>query len=308
MRVRHLRRDRRPDQAAVDAGAVQPARQQTAAGQVRNRRRQQRRDELRRFPQAARRGDQAIRDDQGQRRSLEILRPAHLVHGGRLQGSGDLHQTQVGARGRRQGARHAGKLPVLYRGIAKFLRRDRQAVGRRGTHQGSRRALAQSDHREAVRSRFGIGQRAQSRNRRLHPREPDLPHRSLSRQGNRPEHHGVSLRQRLLRTAVEQQLHRPRANHRRGNRRRRASRHVLRGDRRTARHGAESHHGAGLAGRDGAAEFVRVRAGARREDQGAARNPSAQARRRSPLGGARPVWTRHASKASRCRAIARSRR
>ena len=43
LRVRHLRRDRRPDQAAADAVAVQPARQQTVAGQVRDRRRQQRR-------------------------------------------------------------------------------------------------------------------------------------------------------------------------------------------------------------------------------------------------------------------------
>ena len=85
-------------------------------------------DEFRRFPQAARRRDRSIRDDQGQARILEMVRPAHLVHVGRLHGSCDVPAPQVGARADRQAARHAGKLSLLHRGVAKFLRRDRQAT------------------------------------------------------------------------------------------------------------------------------------------------------------------------------------
>ena len=39
-------------------------------------------------------------------------------------------RAQDRARADRQAARHAGKLSVLYRGVAKFLRRDRKATGR----------------------------------------------------------------------------------------------------------------------------------------------------------------------------------
>ena len=45
-------------------------------------------------------------------------------------------------------------------------------------------------------------------------RTPDLSHRPLPRQGNRPEHLGVPLRQRHLRADLEPPLHRPRADHR----------------------------------------------------------------------------------------------
>ena len=60
------------------------------------------------------------------------------------------------------------------------------------------------------------------RGRRRLQRGPGLPHRSLPRQGDGPEHPGVPLRQRHLRAAVEPQARRPRADH--GGRGDRASR------------------------------------------------------------------------------------
>ena len=51
-----------------------------------------------------------------------------------------------------------------------------------------------------------------------------LPHRSLSRQGDRAESDGVPVRQRDVRADLEPPLHRSRADHRRRDRRRRAAR------------------------------------------------------------------------------------
>ena len=73
--------------------------------------------------------------------------------------------------------------------------------------------------------------------RKVLRRAPDLPHRSLSREGDRPEHHGVPLRQRDLRAGVESPLRRPRADHRRRDRGRGGPRRILRRGRRAARHG-----------------------------------------------------------------------
>ena len=58
-------------------------------------------------------------------------------------------------------------------------------------------------------------------------REPDLSDRPFPGQGNGAEHHGAALRQRPVRTDLESRAYRSCADHRGGNRRRRAPRQVL---------------------------------------------------------------------------------
>jgi glucose-6-phosphate 1-dehydrogenase len=59
-------------------------------------------------------------------------------------------------------------------------------------------------------------------------RAPDLPDRPLPGEGDRPEHHGVPVRQRHLRADLEPALRRPRADHGRRDGGRRAARRLLR--------------------------------------------------------------------------------
>ena len=99
---------------------------------------------------------------------------------------------------------------------------------------------------------------------------PGLPHRPLPRQGDRPEHAGVPLRQRHVRAAVEPQLHRQRADHRGRGHRHRHARGLLRPRRRAARPDPEPHAAAALPRGDGAARELHRRRGAQREGQGAA--------------------------------------
>jgi hypothetical protein len=73
--------------------------------------------------------------------------------------------------------------------------------------------LAARHHREALRDRSEIGAGAQPRSPHRAQGEPDLPDRSLSRQRDRSEHHGLALRQRDLRAAVEPRSHRSGADH-----------------------------------------------------------------------------------------------
>ncbi len=99
-------------------------------------------------------------------------------------------------------------------------------------------------------------------------RDPDLPHRPLSRQGDGAEPDGAPLRQRPLRAAVEQPVRGPHPDHRRRDGGRRRPRRLLRQVRRHARHGAEPHDAAAVPHRHGAALAVRARRGARREAEG----------------------------------------
>ena len=125
--------------------------------------------------------------------------------------------------------------------------------------------VAAHHRREAVRHRSRVGARAQPKAARHPQRGSDLPHRSLSRQGDGAEHPGASLRQRAVRADLEPRPYRPRADHRRGIADRRPPRQLLRLDRRAARHGAEPPVPAPVARRHGAAVTFRRRCRARRK-------------------------------------------
>ena len=136
-------------------------------------------------------------------------------------------------------------------------------------------------------------------------RKADLSHRPLPGQRNRPEHHGVPLRQRNLRAHLEPPLHRSRADFRGGNRGRGTARQLLRHGRRAARHGAQPHHAAHQPDCDGAADFVPRRCGARRAGEDSACHPAPEFRRSAHSNGARAIRRRHSLAASTCPPIAR---
>ena len=117
---------------------------------------------------------------------------------------------------------------VLSRHAAVGVRRDRRPARQGRPADGTRRGVAAPHHREAVRPRPAVRRGAQQGNPRCGARGAGLPHRPLSRQGDGAEHPGLPLRQRLLRAVVEPRPHRPCADHRRRNGRRRAARQVLR--------------------------------------------------------------------------------
>ena len=89
------------------------------------------------------------------------------------------------------------------------------------------RAMAAGRDREAVRPRSALGQGAQCRDPEDAAGASDLPDGPFPRQGNGAEHHGAALCQRPVRAAVESPAHRPRPDHRGGDRRRRAPRQIL---------------------------------------------------------------------------------
>ena len=111
-------------------------------------------------------------------------------------------------------------------------------------------------------------------------RAPDLPDRSLSRQGDGAEHPGAALRQRHVRADLESQSHRSRPDHGRREARRRPSRQLLRRHRRAARHGAEPSVPAAVAGGDGAAERASMRIRCARKRPRCSRRSRPRARRR----------------------------
>ena len=121
---------------------------------------------------------------------------------------------------------------------------------------------------------------------------PGLPHRPLPGQGDRPEHHGVPLRQHDVRAGLESQLHRPRADHGGRGHRDRDPRRLLRRSGRAARPRAEPHDAAAGQRVHGAADRVRRRPGARREGQGPRGDPAADDRRGAEDGRARAVRRR----------------
>ncbi len=218
-------------------------------------------------------------------------------------------EAQVGDAAKR--AQDREQLFLLPRRSAAVHRRNRAAAGLRGHGTRSERSqwkrlLAPRQHREAVRPRPRLGARAEHRNPENAGRAADLPDRPLPRQGDRAEPDGLPVRQQHLRAHLESQLHRPRADHRRGNAGRRAARRLLRDIGHAARHGAQSPLPAGVADRDGAADLVCRRLGARRADQGAGRHPGSAAGRGADEDGARPIRRGRQSTASACPRTVRS--
>ena len=157
--------------------------------------------------------------------------------------------------------------------------------------------VAAGRHREAVRARPQVGDRAQRHRQRRLPRGLGVPHRPLPRQGDGAEHPGDALRQPAVRADLERALRRPRADHDgRGHRPRRA-RGLLRRHRRGARRDPEPPAAAPRVHRDGGAGVVLVQGAARREDQDPQRDPARRPARRDHR--ARPVHGRLAGRRAR---------
>ena len=154
--------------------------------------------------------------DNGQLESSSLK--AGELPAGRRQERRGFRQSQAGARHQRS---CSGILPGRR---AKPVRRHREEPCRARTQPG------QCPHRrrEADRTRPGLCTRTQRCDRTCVRRAPDLPHRSLSRQGDGAEPDGAALRQHALRAAVELGAYRPCADHRRRDGRAGGSRQLLR--------------------------------------------------------------------------------
>ena len=277
-RPRDLRRLRRSDPAQAAAGALQPVARPAAAGPVRRRRRRPQRDDRRAVPPAV--PGQPARVREGRRGAATRWRARCRRRCISSPARWTIPACTPGWRSACASIGSEGVLfylaipPAVYGTVVEGL----GAAGLAGTPETG---LAPRDRREAVRHR--PGERAEPQRAAapaLHGRA-DLPHRSLPREGDRPEPAGAAVRQRDVRADLEPPLHRSGADHRGRDRRRGAPRVVLRGGRRAARHGAEPPDAAAGAGGDGAADRVHCRERARSEDGCAARGAAVRRRRRA---------------------------
>ena len=170
------------------------------------------------------------------------------------------------------------------------LPRDRRGAGRGQAQPPQGRRGAGRD-REAVRLRPRLGARKLNRDgARGLRRAAGLPHRPLPGQGDRPERAGVPLRQRDVRAGLEPQLHRLRPDHRRP--RTSASARAPATTTTPARCATSSRTTCSSCSALLCMEppdRVRRRPGARREGQGPAGDPAADARGGPGDGRARPV-------------------
>src|SRR5690348_14240649 len=91
----------------------------------------------------------------------------------------------------RSGPLHPSELFLLPGGRAEFLWPYRAEARSREFDGSEQQSLAPCRHRETLRARPGIGEGAEPGTIEGRRREADLSHRSLSRQRNRTEHHGV---------------------------------------------------------------------------------------------------------------------
>ena len=259
LHARDLRRRRRSHPAAADPRSTTCAAAKLLSDDSPSRRRAQREMSDETFREQLRqRACASFVDRQRGRADMEAGSPSAIYYvTGDFDDAGDLRAaddgcTKIDADGTTRqravlpgdAARRCSRRSSQQLGEAGLLAKRRRAAG--GASSSRSRSAATSPRAQALNR--SILQRAR--------RGADLPHRPLPRQGDGAEHHGVPLRQRHLRAAVEPQLHRPRADHRGRDRRRRGARQLLRRDRRAARHGAEPPVPAARADRDGAAELA----------------------------------------------------
>ena len=210
--------------------------------------------------------------------SWNRLTGAHVLCAGRPQRSRPVRQAAARTSKRSAtAAAPAGNVPVLPRRRRPVLRaRGRQSRPSRAARRelrGRQASLAARGDRKAVRPRPGIGQGAE----RAHPAaccDENQIYRIDHFLGKETVQNimALPLRQRVVRADLEPRPHRPRADHRGRDRRRRASRPVLRAHRRAARHGAEPRVPAAGDGGDGAAGRLR------RRRRSAARRPTCSPR------------------------------
>ena len=228
---------------------------------------------------------------------LEMADRPHELPAGRLHRPADLRPAARASRGPRQERRDRRQPSLLSRRRRPLFRRRRGQARPGGHGDGEGRPMAPRHHRKAVRPRSGIGQGAQRRSCRRCWRAADLPDRPFSRQGDGPEHHGVPLRQRHLRAAVEPRPHRPCPDHRRRDGRRRGPRRLLRADRRAARHGAQPYVPAAVASSamEPPISFDADALCAARRSKVLEADPAARRRPGADRCGPRPVRRRHAS-------------
>ena len=203
-----LRRQRRSHQTQTYAGAL-PARLRRPSGaRLRRRRNLAHRDDRRRVPREdARIGGEVSRGLSLRRGVWRSFAQGLFYMAGDIADAESV-QAPGGLPGR--GRNRHGKPPATslfylstqpshYAPIA-------EGSARRDLQQGRR--LAAHHHRKALRPRSRERTRAERAAARVFDESDDLSHRSLSRQGDRPEHPGVPLRQRHLRAALEPALRR----------------------------------------------------------------------------------------------------
>ena len=165
--------------------------------------------------EAARQPDEGlarVRDPAGGRCDRAAPAVMRHLHRSRSERSGLVRRHEQAAYRARSRAGDRRQSPVLPRDAAECVPAD-QPRTRPHRHAGRERRVAAAGGRKAVRHRSGIGQGAEQRVAQARRRAPDLPDRSLSRQGDGAEHPGAALCQRHVRADLESQSHRSRADH-----------------------------------------------------------------------------------------------
>src|SRR5580692_8309087 len=131
----------------------------------------------------------------------------------------------------RPGSHYPRQFFLLSGDCPELLWPDRGTVGSGWTDGRRQSALAPGHHRKAFRARPGLGEDVKRPTTESCERKADLSHRSLSGQGNGPEHFGVSIRQWNLRAHLESPLYRSHSDFGGGNRGSGAARQLLRSGR-----------------------------------------------------------------------------